>query len=57
MNTEAKNTGFTNVMPSDEAIHAKRLQFYYEVCAHICQYRATEKCMGIDVCMVREHFA
>lgn len=48
---------FKNQMPNDEAIHTKRMQFYYEVCAHICQYKATEKCMGIDFCMEREHFA
>jgi hypothetical protein len=47
---------FKNVMPSDEAIHGKRLQFYYEICAQHCQYRATEKCMGIDFCMIRENF-
>lgn len=49
---------FENKMPCDEAIHAKRAQFYYEVCAaqKPCEYRATEKCMGIDVCILRERF-
>lgn len=49
---------FENKMPNDEHVHARRAQFYYEVCAaqKPCQYRATEKCMGIDVCMVREGF-
>lgn len=56
MNTEAKSIGFNNVMPSDEAIHAKRVQFQYEVCSHLCPYLETEKCMGIDFCMIREQF-
>jgi hypothetical protein len=47
---------FENKMPYDEAIHAKKCQFQYEVCEYICPYKATEKCMGIVVCMEREGF-
>lgn len=47
---------FQNQMPNDEAIHAKKCQFEYEICTQHCQYQSTEKCMGVEFCMKREGF-
>ena len=43
-------------MPLDEAVQAKKAQFQYELCLQHCSYHCTEKCLGIDFCMVREGF-
>lgn len=47
--------------PCDGAMCDRRERFYKAVCigkikGKPCAFKATEKCMGVDTCIIRERF-